>query len=65
MGQIACSLHAKHQTGAAGMGFESFAGLLLIGAGPLIVLYVACIAPKSFLVLLSLGRYVLGIVDLL
>jgi hypothetical protein len=38
------------------MGFTAFAGLLLIGVAPIIVLYIACVSRKSFLVLLSLGR---------
>ncbi|KAK9864496.1 hypothetical protein WJX84_009912 [Apatococcus fuscideae] len=37
------------------MGLESFCGLCLIAAGPAAVVYVAVIARKSFLVLLTLA----------
>ena len=39
------------------MGLEGFCGLSLIAAGPAAILYIAVIAQKSFLVLLTLARY--------
>ena len=38
------------------MGAASFTGLLFLGCGPLAVVFVLCLASKSFLVLLALGR---------
>ncbi len=38
------------------MGAASFTGLLFLGCGPLAVVFVLCLAAKSFLVLLALGR---------
>jgi hypothetical protein len=38
------------------MGATAFFGLLFIGVGPLVVLFLSFIARKSFLVLLALGR---------
>jgi hypothetical protein len=38
------------------MGWVSFIGHFLLGAGPLCAVFLICIAPKSFLVLLALGR---------
>lgn len=37
------------------MGAASFTGLLFLGCGPLAVVFVLCLASKSFLVLLALG----------
>lgn len=39
------------------MGAASFTGLLFLGCGPLATVFVLCLASKSFLVLLALGRY--------
>ena len=41
------------------MGLEAFCGLCLLAAGPATVVYVAVIARKSFLVLLTLARQAL------
>lgn len=38
------------------MGALGFFGLLFLGFGPLVVVFLACIARKSFLVLLGLAR---------
>jgi len=40
------------------MGALSFFGLLFLGAGPLIIVFLAVVARKSFLVLLGLARSV-------
>lgn len=40
------------------MGAASFVGLLLLGGGPLLSVFLVCLARKSFLVLLALGRCV-------
>ncbi len=42
------------------MGALSFFGLLFLGCGPLIIVYLAIIARKSFLVLLGLARWADG-----
>ena len=42
------------------MGWAAFFGYFLLGAGPLVVAYGFTVARKSFLVLLSLGRWGLG-----
>ena len=46
------------------MGLEGFCGLLLITAGPATVLYLAVIARKSFLVLLTFARFCLNLLYL-
>lgn len=42
------------------MGFSSFAGPLLLGVGPIAVVFIAFVARKAFLLLLALGRCVPG-----
>ena len=39
------------------MGALSFLGPFFLGTGPLVVVFLACIARKSFLVLLGLARW--------